>query len=146
MKKIFLILFAIVIVVGGGVLFAGKKLKTTPSSSGTDASVLVKTAQEAKDEMATVIPKDKPDYSKDGHLIIRDEGTETEYWILLFDEPGSLASTVTLNFNNRSFCDFGSGEQVCNTGRFEVGTRVHIEGNKKGDTVTVTTLKLLNEQ
>jgi len=103
----------------------------------------IKTAKEARETMATVIPAQKPDFITDGNLRLKSSDEETENWTLLYEEPGKPAIIIYLTFNFRSKCDYGSGEQICNTKKFENGLRVHIEGIKNGSDVTVIKLKII---
>lgn len=57
-----------------------------------------------------------------------------------------MALHLTLDFNFRSKCDYGSGEQICNIKKFVIGQRVHIEGNKNGDLLKVISLKVLEDE
>ncbi len=142
MKKILIIL---VIGIGLGVLVYGAKNFST-SSTGPVKSDLFKKPEEVKKTMTTLIPEKKADFSKDGYLHLYDENKETAAWKLLYDEPGRLALTLTLNLNFRSRCNYGGGEQICNEKKFENGKRVHVEGNISGDQLTVLKLKILNEE
>lgn len=102
-----------------------------------------KTAKETKETLATVAPVPKPDFVADGRLFLHDEGEETENWTFSSEDLGKSAGAVYLAFNFHSLCDYGSGEQLCNTKKLENRLRVHIEGTKNGQNVTVIKLKVL---
>lgn len=98
-----------------------------------------------KNQIATLVPQKTADFIKDGNLHLSGEGSEMTAWKILYGEPGNPAVIATLNFNNRSQCDYGSGEQTCNEKHFENGMQVHVEGIKNGDEVTVIKLKVVAE-
>jgi len=132
----------IIVYAGYGYVRNNLKITRGPAANLEKPSWL-KTAKEAREEMATVVPTVTPDFVADGYLRLRDEGEETEYWTLLYEEPGNPAVIAYLTFNFRSQCDYGSGEQICNTQKFENGLKVHLEGTKKNKDVTVIKLKVL---
>jgi len=135
---------AMVGAVYGGYRYVKNNLKITHGSAANlEKPDWIKTAKEARDTMATVVPASKPDFTADGNLHLKDNGEETENWTFLYEEPGKPAVVAYLTFNFRSKCDFGSGEQICNTKKFENGLKVHIEGTKSGSDVTVINLKVL---
>jgi len=147
LKKI--IIIAVVIVIVAVVSYSSYRYlkKNLKIARGPEANVekpeWMKTTKEAKEEMATIIPAPNPDFITDGHLQVRDEGEETENWVFLYEEPGRPAAVAYLTFNFRSKCDFGKGEQICNTKKFENGMYVHLEGIKSGSDVKVIKLKVL---
>ncbi len=138
----------IVIVVVFGILaygtwqYVSKNLKISRSST-IEQSDLFKKPEEVKNQMATLIPEKQADFIKDGRLHLSNAGQEIENWTILYEEPGEPAVIANLNFNNRSKCDFGQGEQICSEKHFENGMRVHIEGVKNGNDLTVLKLKVL---
>ena len=144
----FLIIIVVGITVGISAYFGYRYVKNNLKiTRGPEANLekpeWMKTAKEAKEEMATIIPAPNPDFITDGHLQVRDEGEETENWVFLYEEPGRPAAVAYLTFNFRSKCDFGKGEQICNTKKFENGMYVHLEGIKSGSDVKVIKLKVL---
>lgn len=154
MKKIYkgsmcLIIIILVLVgliaAGLGVyyLYSSGKIKLSRSPSDLSKSDLFKTTKEVREIMATVVPTQAADFVKDGDLRPRGEGSENESWILLYGEPGNPAATVLLDFNFRSMCDFGSGEGICNTKKFNLGMRVHVEGQRNGNLLKVIKLKVI---
>ncbi len=146
-KKIFIITGVGVVVVTGvylGYKYVKNNLKiTTGSEANIEKPDWFKTAKEAKETMATVIPAQKPDFITDGNLRLRNGGDEEEIWTLLYEEPGKPAVIAYLTFNFRSKCDYGSGEQICNTKKLENNQKVNLEGLKNGQDVTVIKLKVL---
>lgn len=138
MKKIIAVFVIIILAYG---IYRLTKLPASPAQPQD----FFKKPEEVKNTMATLIPEKQADFSKDGNLRLK-IGEETEgQWMFIYDEPGKMAANVLLDFNNRSICDYGNGEQICNTKKFEIGQRVHVEGNINGDLLTVLKLKILNE-
>lgn len=84
-------------------------------------------------------------FDKTGNLTDWDSNTErqTGDWILLYDEPGRLAIVAKLAFNALSKCDLGSGEEVCDKNKLELGAVTRVQGNQKGEIVTVIKLTKL---
>lgn len=85
-------------------------------------------------------------FSKTGNILNWDAASEseTDIWRFLWDEPGALALTVDLEFNQQSQCHLGLGYQVCDQLKLVNGERVNLEGNREGDKVTVIKLKRLD--
>jgi len=133
MKKFLIIL---IIGIGLGLLVYGVKNFSSSSTSPVKSDLFKKPS--------IIIPEQKPDFIREGSLRPKQENDE-EQWMFLYDEPGRLALNVVLDFNNRSKCDYGQGEQICNTKKFEPGQRAHMEGLKNGDLVKVITLKFMEE-
>lgn len=132
------------VVIYSGYRYAKNNLKITRGpAADLEKPSWIKTTKEARETMATVVSAIKPDFTADGNLHLRNEGEENESWTFLYEEPGKPAVVAYLIFNFRSQCDFGSGEQICNTKKFENGIRVHLEGTKSGSDVTVIKVKLL---
>lgn len=129
MKKIFVILVIIVI------CYAVYRISRLSPNIGQSADLFKKPA--------TLIPEQAADLIKDGVIVQREENEET-VWKFIYEEPGAPVLQVMLDFNNRSLCDYGQGEQICNEKKFENGLRVHVEGNKNGDQLKVIRLKVLN--
>ncbi len=137
MKKIFVIL--VIIVIGYGIY----RISKLPPNTGQSTD-LFKKPGDVKKTMATLIPEQSANFIKDG-VIVQKEENEEMAWKFIYEAPGAPVLQVMLDFNNRSQCDYGQGEQICSEKKFENGLRAHVEGNKKGDTVTIINLKLLNE-
>lgn len=146
-KKIFIITAVGVVVAAtlySGYRYVKDNLKINRGPAGNvEKPDWIKTSKEAREMMATIIPTQKPDFTTDGHLRLRNEGEENESWTFLYEEPGKPTVIVYLTFNFRSKCDYGPGEQICNTKRFEKNLKVHLEGIKNGQDVTVIKLKVL---
>jgi hypothetical protein len=145
-KLLIIIAVGIVLSVGGyaGYRYVKNNLKITRGpTANTERPEWLKTAKEARETMATIAPTAAPDFIANGSLRLFDEGEETEEWALLYQESGKRAATAYLNFNFRSQCDFGGGEQMCHPEKFENGLKVHLEGTKSGSEVTVIKLKVL---
>lgn len=134
-----------VIIIGGLVLGALAFVVYRSVEKGTPASStdFFKKPAEVKNEIATIAPQKRADFVKDGNLKLSGEGSEMATWVLLYDEPGQLALSATLILNNRSKCNFGKDEQICSEKHFENGLRVHLEGTKNGNEVTVIKLEEL---
>jgi len=84
---------------------------------------------------ASTQPSAKPaniNFQKDGNLVQDQNGQ----WNFLYEEPGSPALRVNLNFNWASQCDFEKGGR-CDPNLFQVGDRVHVEGERQAETLTV---------
>ena len=126
----------------GQYMFKNAKVSRDTTSS-TKTQDLLKKPEEAKKIMESVAPLPQADFVKDGYLRLDQEDEETSNWQLLYEEPGRLALIVNLNFNNRSSCDYGKGDQIRSEKHFKDGMRVHIEGTKGGNNVTVINLKVL---
>lgn len=71
-------------------------------------------------------------FSVDGTLTKDNPGQEMGYWYLVYEEPGKPALSVQLRFGQTALP------------ALQVGERVHVSGNKNGDTVTVTTITSLS--
>lgn len=140
MKKIILVVVigGIIILVLAAGQYVAKNAKISREVSTVD---LMDSFKKSPD-----IPLPQADFVKDGEMVLRDQDSETPTWRLFYGEPGNPAANVILNFNFRSKCDFGSGEQICSEKHYENGLRVHIEGIKSGSDVTVLTLKVLAEE
>lgn len=84
-------------------------------------------------------------FKKTGVTLDWDVATETNtnIWRFLWDEPGALALTVNLEFNQQSQCNLGSGYQACDKSKLVNGDTAEVEGNRSGDKVTVIKLKKL---
>lgn len=136
MKKIFVIL--VIIVIG----YAVYRISRLSPNTGQSADLFKKPA-DVKKTMATLIPQQSANFIKDGVIVQKEENEETA-WKFIYEEPGAPVLQVMLDFNNRSRCDYGQGEQICNKKKFENGLRVHVEGNKNGDQLKVIRLKVLN--
>lgn len=104
---------------------------------------LLKKPEEVKKIMESVAPLPQADFVKDGYLRLDQEDEETLSWKLLYEEPGRPIVTIYLDFNFRSKCDYGQSEGICNEKKFEDGMRIHIEGTKSGNNVTVIKLQVL---
>jgi hypothetical protein len=91
------------------------------------------------------IPALQANFNQSGVTLDWDVATEshTNNWRLLWDEPGSLALTVNLEFNQQSQCDLGQGYQVCDQSKLVNGEMAQMEGNRVGDKVMVIKLKKL---
>ena len=146
-KKTSIVLIPVLIILGivlAGIIYIARNVKITRGpSANLEKSDLFKKPQEMREIMATVAPKPKPDFTADGNLHLRNEGEENESWTLLYEEPEKPAVIAYLTFNFRSQCDFGSGEQICNTKKLENGLRVYVEGTKNGNDVAVIKLAVL---
>jgi hypothetical protein len=81
-------------------------------------------------------------FDKTGNLTDWDANTEKETgdWTLLYEVPGQPAIIANLTFNAFSQCDLGSGEEVCDKSKLELGVRARVQGNEKDGTVTVIKL------
>lgn len=151
MKKIFLLIIfiIIVIVISGFIYIASQKIVITrPTSPSTITRPdWFKTKEEVKEIIATAAPAPAINFTHDGNLIKQGAGTETEGWIFLYEEPGHPALPVNLIFQHFSLCDFGDGEKSCQIklNKIESGIRVHLEGDKEGNEITVIKLKQLPE-
>lgn len=140
------IIIVIVIILGilayVGYQYVSKNLKISHSAT-QEKSDLFKKPEEVKNQMATLIPERQADFIKDGRLHLSSAGQEMENWTFFYEELGNPAIIATLDFNNRSKCDYGQGEQICSEKHFENGMRVHIEGIKNGTDITILNLKVI---
>jgi hypothetical protein len=81
-------------------------------------------------------------FDQTGNLTDWDANAERETgdWILLYEAPGRPAIVANLTFNAFSKCDLGSGEEVCDKSKLELGARASVQGNEKEGKVTVIKL------
>lgn len=142
---IFLVLFLLCL---GIVFYLAPKLKISRPTKPSEFTKpdWFKTKEEMKEIIATVAPAPAINFTYDGHLIKQGSGSDSESWTFLYEGPGAPAQTANLIFNHFSVCDLGGGEKSCqiNLRQVESGTKVHLEGNKENDIVTVIKLKRLD--
>lgn len=143
-KFLLLVSVLVLIAAGAGLVYIKNNTKVAfGPEANFEKSDLLKSPEEAKEEIAKVAPVEAPNFTKTGYIQHQSDDEESESWRFLYEEPGNPAILANLNFNFRSKCDFGSGEQICNPKKFENGLFVQIEGTKSGDDVTVIRLKVL---
>ncbi|MBP9757236.1 MAG: GerMN domain-containing protein [Candidatus Pacebacteria bacterium] len=78
-------------------------------------------------------------FAHDGNLIQNSPGLEADTWYLTYEEPGAPGLSVQLRFDGNSRCGSENMLKVCDIS-FEQGDRVHVEGDRSGDSVLVRTL------
>lgn len=82
-------------------------------------------------------------FEETGNLAINNPGQEKDAWYLIYEQPGSAALSTKLSFTADSQCFRQSTKIVCD---FEAGERAEVEGNRTGDTVTVSRLSILTSE
>lgn len=79
-------------------------------------------------------------FSKTGNLVINNPGMESGVWYLIYEVPGSPASTAKLSFDAKSVCKNQSNSCL----DLIVGERVSIKGIEEGERVAVREIDFLD--
>ncbi len=90
------------------------------------------------DQQSERVPAITP-FAHDGNMIQNSPGLEEDTWYLSYEEPGAPGFSVQLRFDGSSRCGSENMLKVCDIS-FEQGDRVHVEGDRNGDSVLVRTL------
>jgi len=157
-KKVFLIIAIIVFVnLGLFVFFRFRnQTKFAPASSPSQLSQPTISGQQLADE--PTIEQDLPPVDQPASTFDSDSGSGTDSslstvtiggvligdgnpWTLIYDTPGSPATTLELVFTDQSLCDFGQGDTSCSPMYFEVGTDIEATGQKDGSRLIVSQIK-----
>ena len=146
-----LLILIILLVVGAIVVYGGAKIIKKPinlpgiqlptGSSSEETSAPIEEAEQDLDESDSQ-PVLVENFDKTGNLTDWDANAErqTGNWVLLYEAPGRPAITANLVFNASSKCDLGSGEEVCDKSKLELGSTARVQGNEKNGVVTVIKL------
>jgi len=96
------------------------------------------------EENCIVSEEVKINFTKTGNLVDRSTVLE-ENWVLVYEEPGKPALSVSLDFIENSICVIGSETGLCWDAELVGGERVTIEGQKaeNEDKVTVARLTVI---
>jgi len=66
-------------------------------------------------------------------------------WNLVYEEPGKPALTAELEFDNNSLCLESFEKKTCSSEYWEVGDRAEILGERQGEVVVVSSLRIVDE-
>lgn len=132
-KTIILIVIAAVLVIAGGwylysEYFTGSKV---PASENEDSD--------------QIIENNKPvnNFSKVGNLTSATADETQNQWLLVYEESNKPALNSKLVFNDKSVCDYGSGDVPCSGVKLNDGDMVKVEGNLKDGKVIVFRMELI---
>jgi len=107
----------------------------------------IDTKEVEKEESTTIEPvAGEAGFSESGTLLDKDHVTETKGWTLMYEKPGMVILTAKLKFNNASVCDWGNGPEKCDESKFVIGDIINVKGNKVGDDLVVTEMKITKMQ
>lgn len=81
-----------------------------------------------------------PDFKKTGNLTMN-----AGNWQLLYEEPGKPALSVELEFDKNSLCHDSYEDKSCSSLFWEVGNRAEITGYQQGESVLVSSLKIVDK-
>jgi len=83
------------------------------------------------------------DFEKTGNITKNNSEMDPDIWNLIFEEPGSPALSVYLNFNELSICVTNEVEEPCVPDEFEQGARARITGKNREGVVSVDKMWIL---
>ncbi|MDZ7726048.1 MAG: hypothetical protein U5L75_00505 [Candidatus Campbellbacteria bacterium] len=122
MKTKILLIASLVILIGVIVLFSTRQeeQKYKPEDNNNDIEEIT--------------------FEETGNLVRNNPGMKEGVWYMVYESPGSPASTQELLFTDRSECVTPEGSEVCDAESFSNGYRVKIEGIEKAGVVEVSRL------
>jgi hypothetical protein len=152
-----LVILVVFLVVAATVVYGGAKIMKKPINlpglqlpTGNNSEETIAPTEGMEPQISPKQDLEEPEsqpvlvenFDRTGNLTDWDANAERETgdWILLYEEPGRPAIVANLTFNTFSKCDLGSGEEVCDKSKLELGVRARVQGNEKEGKVTVIKL------
>ncbi len=84
--------------------------------------------------------EDELNFSEIGNIVNRDGS-----WVLVYEEPGSPALTLSLAFDGLSMCTDEREDNSCLPAYWENGDRVEVNGVKEGELLLVRNFRVIGE-